>query len=67
MRTAIKLLPVAALGLALAACGTTVTERAATGALGGAVVGGAVSGDVEGAAVGAAIGGVAGAATADRD
>lgn len=66
MRTVIKLLPVTALGLALAACGHTVTERAATGALGGAAVGAAVSGDVEGAAVGAAIGGVAGAATAGR-
>lgn len=52
--------------LALAACGTTVTERAATGALGGAVVGGAVSGDVKGAAIGAAVGGVAGAATTPR-
>ncbi len=54
------------MALSLAACGTTVTERAATGALGGAVVGGAVSGDVGGAAVGAAVGGVAGAATTPR-
>lgn len=52
--------------LALAACGTTVTERAATGALGGAAVGGIVGGDVKGAAIGAAVGGVAGAATTPR-
>lgn len=58
--------PLAASALLLGACGTTVTERAATGALGGAAVGGAVGGDLEGAAVGAAIGGVAGAATTPR-
>lgn len=52
--------------LALSACGTTVTERAATGALGGAAVGGIVGGDVKGAAIGAAVGGVAGAATTPR-
>ena len=58
--------PLAASALLLAACGTTVTERAATGALGGAAVGGVVGGSLEGAAVGAAVGGVAGAATAPR-
>ena len=68
MRKTLIVIPIAfsALALALAACGTTVTERAATGALGGAAVGGAVSGDLSGAAAGAAIGGVAGAATTDR-
>lgn len=58
--------PAIALALGLAACGTTTTERAATGALGGAAIGAAVGGDVEGAVAGAAIGGVAGAATTPR-
>ncbi|MDP1874033.1 hypothetical protein [Phenylobacterium sp.] len=66
MRKTLIAIPVALSALALAACGTTVTERAATGALGGAAIGGAVSGDLTGAAAGAAIGGVAGAATTDR-
>lgn len=65
-RLVIKTLPIAALAVSLAACGTTVTERAATGALGGAVVGAAVSGNAKGAAIGAAVGGVAGAATTPR-
>lgn len=56
----------ALLALSLAACGTTVTQRAATGALGGAAVGGVVGGDAKGAAIGAAVGGVAGAATTPR-
>ena len=42
--------------LALAACGNTATERAATGGLAGAVVAGPV---------GAVVGGTTGAATAD--
>jgi osmotically inducible lipoprotein OsmB len=62
----IRTLPIAALALTMAACGTTVTERAATGALGGAAVGAVVSGDTKGALVGAAVGGVAGAATTPR-
>lgn len=66
MRTILKAAPFAAIAMTLAACGTTVTERAATGALGGAAVGGIVSGDAKGALAGAAIGGVAGAATAPR-
>ena len=33
------ILPLTAAGLLLAACGTTTTERVATGALGGAAVG----------------------------
>lgn len=62
MTTVLKLAPVAAVALALAACGTTTTQRAATGALGGAAVGGILSG-TDGALAGAAIGGVAGAVT----
>jgi hypothetical protein len=57
MRTALKLLPLAAAGLLLTACGTTTTERVATGALGGAGVGAIIGGGN-----GALIGGAAGAA-----
>jgi osmotically inducible lipoprotein OsmB len=66
MRKLTILASAAALSLTLAACGTTTTQRAATGALGGAAVGGVVGGDLTGAAVGAAVGGVAGAATTPR-
>jgi len=52
MRKTLIVIPIAFSALALAACGTTVTERAATGALGGAAVGGAVSGDLSGAVAG---------------
>jgi len=54
-RTAILTLTAAALALALAACGTTVEQKAATGAVAGAVVAGPV---------GAAVGGAAGTAAA---
>jgi hypothetical protein len=46
-----------ALTFGVAACGSTVEERAATGGLGGAAAGAAVGGPV-----GAAVGGAAGAA-----
>ena len=47
-------------GLALAACGSTIEQKAATGAVAGAVVGGPV-----GAAVGGAAGTAVGQATKD--
>ena len=50
----------------LAACGTTMEQRAATGAIGGAVVGQAVGGNTGSTVAGAAIGAVAGAATKPR-
>jgi len=65
MKITTILAPLAAAGL-LAACGTTVTERAATGGLAGAAVGAAVDGSVTGAVVGGAVGAGVGAATADR-
>jgi osmotically inducible lipoprotein OsmB len=49
--------------VALAACGDTVGERAATGGLGGAVVGTAVGGPIIGTAAGA----TAGALTTEVD
>lgn len=50
--------------LILAGCGTTPTQRAATGGLAGAAVGGAVGGNWTGALVGGAAGAALGAATA---
>lgn len=52
------LMAVATLSLALSACGQTVEQRAATGAVAGAVVAGPV---------GAAVGGAAGAAVGKAD
>mgnify|MGYP003678930248 CR=1 FL=1 len=52
------LVALAALGLALSGCGTTMEQKAATGAIAGAVVAGPV---------GAAVGGAAGAAIAKTD
>ena len=50
----------------LSACGTTMEQRAATGALGGAVVGQAIGGNTGSTVAGAAVGAVAGAATTPR-
>jgi hypothetical protein len=49
----------------LAACGDSVTSRAATGGLGGAAAGTVLGGPVIGTAVGATAGATVGAATAD--
>jgi hypothetical protein len=54
------LVPVVAAGLMTTACGTTTTQRVATGALGGAAVGALVGGG-NGALVGGAAGAVGGA------
>ena len=62
MRALIKLLPALAVGVSLAACGHTVEQKAATGAVAGAVVAGPV-----GAAVGGAAGAVAGEAEKHSD
>lgn len=66
MKTMLKLSPaIAAVGL-LAACGSTMEQRAATGAIGGAVAGQAIGGDTGATVAGAAIGAAAGAATTPR-
>lgn len=66
MKTLVKATPVVGLLALLAACGTTMEQRAATGAIGGAVVGQAVGGNTGSTVAGAAIGAVAGAATKPR-
>jgi osmotically inducible lipoprotein OsmB len=63
MKTMLKLAPVAVVLALAAGCGTTVEQRAASGAIGGAVVGQAVGRDTGSTVAGAAIGAVAGAAT----
>ncbi|WP_339871666.1 hypothetical protein [uncultured Brevundimonas sp.] len=55
---ALPLIVFATLGLALSGCGTTMEQKAATGAVAGAVVAGPV---------GAAVGAAAGAAMAKAD
>jgi hypothetical protein len=67
---AISVTLASAAGLLLCACGTTTTERAATGGLAGAALGAAIANDspVTGAVVGGVAGAAIGAATApDRD
>ena len=66
MKTIIKLIPLAGAVTLLAACGTTMEQRAATGAIAGAAVGQAVGGDTGATVAGAVIGGAAGAATTER-
>lgn len=66
MKTIVKLAPLVGVVALLAACGTTMEQRAATGALGGAVAG-QVIGKSTGATVGGAVAGAAvGAATTPR-
>ena len=66
MKTILKLTPVIGAVALLAACGTTMEQRAATGAIGGAVVGQAVGGNTGSTVAGAAVGAVAGAVTKPR-
>lgn len=63
MKTILKLAPVAIAAMTLSACGTTMEQRAATGAIGGAAAGQAIGGNTGATVAGAAIGAVAGAAT----
>lgn len=63
MKTIFKLAPIAAAALALSACGTTMEQRAASGAIGGALAGQAIGGNTGATVAGAAVGAVAGAAT----
>ena len=58
MKTLIKLAPVVGVVALLAACGQTMEQRAATGAIGGAVAGQAIGGNTGSTVAGAAIGAV---------
>lgn len=60
MKTFVSAALLVAAGLSLAACGSTIEQKAATGAVAGAVVAGPV-----GAAVGGAAGAAAGQAAKD--
>jgi osmotically inducible lipoprotein OsmB len=66
MKTILKLAPVIGLAGLLAACGTTMEQRAATGAIGGAVAGQAIGGNTGATVAGAAIGAIGGAATTPK-
>jgi osmotically inducible lipoprotein OsmB len=66
MKTTLKLAPVVAVLTLLAACGTTIEQRAASGGLIGAAAGQVIGGDTRSTVAGAAAGAVAGAVTAPR-
>jgi osmotically inducible lipoprotein OsmB len=66
MKTLIKLAPVVGVVALLSACGTTMEQRAATGAIGGAVAGQVIGGNTGATVGGAAAGAVVGAATTPR-
>ena len=66
MKTILKLAPVALAALAVSACGYTMEQRAASGAIAGAAAGQVLGGDTEATVAGAVIGGAAGAATSPR-
>ncbi|OYX56743.1 MAG: hypothetical protein B7Y86_08195 [Brevundimonas subvibrioides] len=66
MKTILKMAPLVGAMALLAACGTTMEQRAATGAIGGAVAGQVIGGNTGSTVAGAAIGGVVGAATTPR-
>lgn len=63
MKAISTILLVSASGLLVVSCGTTMTERAATGGLAGAAIGAAVDSSVTGAVVGGVAGAAIGAAT----
>jgi osmotically inducible lipoprotein OsmB len=66
MKTVLKLAPAAAALMLVAACGSTMEQRAATGAIGGAAAGQVLGGDTGSTVAGAAIGALGGAATTPR-
>ena len=66
MKTMIKLAPVIGVVALLAACGQTMEQRAATGALGGAVAGQVLGGNTTATVGGAVAGAAVGAATTPR-
>ena len=66
MKTLIKMTPLVAVVGLLAACGTTMEQRAATGAIGGAIAGQAIGGNTGSTVGGAVVGGAVGAATTPR-
>ncbi len=66
MKTLITLAAAASALTLLSACGTTMSQRAATGAIGGAVVGQAVGHNTRSTVTGAAVGAAAGAVTTPR-
>ena len=63
MKTIIKLAPLVGAMALLAACGATMEQRAATGAIGGAVAGQVIGGNTTSTVIGGVAGAAVGAAT----
>lgn len=66
MKTILKIAPLVGAVALLAACGTTMEQRAATGAIGGAVAGQVIGGNTKSTVIGGVAGAVVGAATTPR-
>ena len=66
MKTILKMAPLVGAVALLAACGTTMEQRAATGAIGGAVAGQVIGGNTTSTVVGGVAGAAVGAATTPR-
>ena len=66
MKTVLKMTPLVGAMALLAACGTTMEQRAATGAIGGAVAGQVIGGNTTSTVVGGVAGAAVGAATTPR-
>jgi osmotically inducible lipoprotein OsmB len=66
MKTILKLAPLVGAVAMLSACGTTMEQRAATGALGGAVAGQVIGGNTKSTVIGGVAGAAVGAATTPR-
>ena len=63
MKTILKMAPLVGAMALLAACGTTMEQRAATGAVGGAVAGQVIGGNTRSTVIGGVAGAAVGAAT----
>jgi len=66
MKTILRMAPLVGIVALLAACGTTMEQRAATGAIGGAVAGQVIGGDTKSTVIGGVAGAAVGAATTPR-
>ena len=66
MKTVLKMAPLVGAMALLTACGTTMEQRAATGAIGGAVAGQVIGGNTTSTVVGGVAGAAVGAATTPR-
>jgi osmotically inducible lipoprotein OsmB len=66
MKTILKIAPLVGAVAMLAACGTTMEQRAATGGIGGAIAGQVIGGNTKSTVIGGVAGAAVGAATTPR-